>query len=274
MNPVSDTAYLTCGARADDAMTTTPICGDQYAGLFLGEHGKKVYSTFKKERNPLAGIVARHRIMDDLLRQKIEQDKRTSIIIIGAGFDTRAFRLDAGNWAEIDEPQVIEVKNQVLPAAQCKNPLQRIAIDFSQERLADKLPAIAPEHPVVVVMEGVCIYLSEQQIHQTLALLQAAYPGHTLICDINSRRFMTRYGKSLRQRIEALGATLKYLVDDTSKIFVDNGYRLESTTSVVANTFEFANAKLLRFVIPVLMPELIKGYVVYTLHARNSRHSA
>ncbi len=267
MNPISSTAFLTCGARADDAKSKKPICGDTYAGIFLNEHGRAVYDGFKKENGPVASFVARHRMMDDMLRAKIAENGDTTVIIIGAGFDTRAFRLDGGVWFEIDEPQVIDAKDHLLPVNQCKNSVQRISIEFALESLADKLPAVAPGIPVVVVMEGVFIYLSESQIHQIMSAIGFAFPGHTLICDMNKRHFMKKYGKTLGRRIEALGAKFKYLVDDPSLIFQTAGYRLVSTTSIIAKSLEYANAKLAHFIVATFMHKLVNGYNIYVFEA-------
>ena len=263
MNPISSTAFLTCGARADDAKSKKPICNDKYASLFLNEHGRAVYDGFKKGNGPVASFVARHRMMDDMLRAKIAENGDTTVIIIGAGFDTRAFRLDGGIWFEIDEPQVIDAKDHLLPVNQCKNSVQRISIDFALESLTDKLPVITPGSPVVVVMEGVFIYLSESQIRQTVSALGFAFPGHTLICDITTRHFMKKYGKTLARRIEALGAKLKYLVDDPSLIFRTAGYRLVSTNSIIAKSLEYANARLARFIVTAFMRKLVNGYNIY-----------
>lgn len=267
MNPVSDTAYLTCGARAADAAMAKPICGDSYAHLFLDERGKQVFAKFKDEKKPLASVVARHRLIDDLLRAKIASDSATSVVIIGAGFDTRAFRLEGGSWTEIDEPQVVDVKNRVLPAERATNPLLRVSIDFANEKLAEKLPAVAPGSPVVVVMEGIFFYLSEQQIEATLRSLQQAYPGHILICDLSTRHFMERYGKSLMRQIEALGATLKYLPDDPSAIFLQHGYRLANKFSIIEKTLEYANARIARFLTKLLMPALVNGLALHVFEA-------
>ncbi|HEY8024791.1 MAG TPA: class I SAM-dependent methyltransferase [Burkholderiaceae bacterium] len=267
MNPISDTAFLTCGARAADAAATKPICGDSYAHRFLDERGQQVFEKFKSEKGPLASIVARHRLIDDLLRARIADDKATNVVIIGAGFDTRAFRLEGGNWAEIDEPQVVDLKNRVLPAERAANPLRRIAIDFAGEELANKLPTVAPGSPVVVVMEGIFIYLDEQQIDNTLRSLQQAYPGHTLICDLNSRRFMERHGKSLKQQIETLGATLKYLSDEPSAIFLRHGYRPTDQFSIIDKTLEYMNARIGRFLVKLCMPTLVDGLMLFVFAA-------
>ena len=60
-------------------------------------------------------------------------------MIIGAGFDSRAYRLKGGTWIELDEPQVIAYKNDRLSASNCENELNRIPIDFSSESLEEKL---------------------------------------------------------------------------------------------------------------------------------------
>ena len=267
MNPVSDTAFLTCGARAEDAATAKPICGDSYASLFMTEHGKQVFGKFKDDKRPLASLVARHRAIDDLLRARIAANADTSVVIIGAGFDTRAFRLGGGNWTEIDEAQVIDLKNRTLPAGRAERPLQRIAIDFASEALAAKLPSVAAGSPVVVVMEGIFIYLSEEQIVANLSALRRAYPRHTLICDLNTRRFMERYGQNLTRQIEMLGAKLKYLVDNPSAIFAQNGYRLAGRFSIIGKTLDYANARVVRWLVSMLQPTLVRGLALYVFES-------
>jgi O-methyltransferase involved in polyketide biosynthesis len=44
-------------------------------------------------------------IIDDLLREELVANPNLTVVIIGAGFDTRAFRLQGGTWIELDEPQ-------------------------------------------------------------------------------------------------------------------------------------------------------------------------
>jgi methyltransferase (TIGR00027 family) len=241
MNPVSDTAYLTCGARAEDAQKAKPICGDRYAERFLVGPGEAIYREFKKESGPVASIVARHRLIDDMLRERIAGKANTAVVIIGAGFDSRAYRIGGGRWIEIDEPQVIERKNPLLPVADCRNPLRRIAIDFAQESLADKLPRFAAGIPVVIVMEGIFFYLNESQRNATLLALRQAYPRHTLICDLGTRAFMERYGTSLIRRIEALGAKMVYLPEQPAANFIAAGYLLEGRRSIIESMLGFAN---------------------------------
>lgn len=97
-----------------DAEQENPVCGDVYAKVFMTENGLQIHEAFKDETNPNANNVARHRIVDDFLRQALSTDPDLCVIIIGAGFDSRAYRLKGGIWVELDEPQVIAYKNERL----------------------------------------------------------------------------------------------------------------------------------------------------------------
>jgi len=172
-----------------DAENEKPVCGDVYAKEFMDERGLDILSSFATEKNPNAGNVARHRIIDDYLRKALSDNPELSVIIIGAGFDSRAYRLNGGRWIELDEPQIIAYKNERLPVEQCRNKLQRISIDFESESLADKLQPFATEQPVVIIFEGVFIYLPEDVIQQNLRILQSLFPEHALACDLMTENF-------------------------------------------------------------------------------------
>ncbi|HKS09983.1 MAG TPA: class I SAM-dependent methyltransferase, partial [Pyrinomonadaceae bacterium] len=165
MKPISQTAFYCCGVRMQDAERDKPICGDVYAKVFMNEDGLRIFEKFKDETGPNSSNVARHRIIDDLLRQELAAHPDLRVVIIGTGFDSRAYRLKGGTWIELDEPQIIAYKNERLPVTDAQNELHRIAIDFSTDSLEDKLSPFAGRGgPVVVVVEGVFMYLEQQAI--------------------------------------------------------------------------------------------------------------
>lgn len=98
-----------------DAENEKSVCRDVYAKDFMDARGLDILAAFKAEKNPNAGNVARHRIIDDIVRAELLNRPELQIILIGAGFDSRAYRLDGGSWIELDEPQIIAYKNERLP---------------------------------------------------------------------------------------------------------------------------------------------------------------
>ena len=89
--------------------------------------------------------------------------------MIGAGFDSRAYRIAGGDWLEIDEAAVIDHKNRYLPVDECPNPLKRVAINFAEESLFDVLREHGSPQEYLYIIEGVFMYLEVEEIESLLA---------------------------------------------------------------------------------------------------------
>ncbi len=265
MKPISKTAFFCCGSRMEDARRGYPLCGDNYAELFMNEEGMRILESFKDERRPKASAVARHRIIDDLLRKELSASGDLLTVIIGAGFDSRAYRLEGGIWVELDEPHVFAFKDGRLPVSDCQNELHRIPIDFATESVDEKLSRFSEHNPVVIVIEGVLPYLDEKKIRSLLGSLRLVFPRHKLICDAMTRKFLDKYGKTLRKQIARLGVSIGEIVDDPDKIIKLDGYRLVERISIVETQLKFARSWRLWFPLPVakaIWPTATSGYTV------------
>ena len=251
-----------------DAWFDKPVCGDVYARRFMNEDGLKILEKFKDETRPNTSNVARHRIIDDILRKELAANPDLCIVIIGAGFDSRAYRLNGGTWVELDEPQVIAYKNERLPAAEATNELHRIAIDFSTDSVEEKLSAFAGRRPVVVVIEGVFMYLDEDTIKQLLQTLHRLFPQHKLVCDLMNRSFFEKYGRTIHEKLTGMGASFKFTADNPEEIFVQNGYRRIAVLSIVAKSVEYQANRIAQFLLKTVFRTLARGYAIYVFEAR------
>jgi methyltransferase (TIGR00027 family) len=261
MKPVSKTAYYCCGVRMVDAERKRPFCGDTYAKLFMDAEGMAVFAPFKHETRSIRGNAARHRIIDDWLRAALGADSELPVFTIGAGFDTRPYRIAGGRWVELDEEAVLAAKEQRLPCSLCKSPLERLPIDFASERLSDKLRPYQTDRFCIVVLEGVLMYLPPQAISQTLQALRELFPRHELVCDLMRREFLDKHSKGVRERVERLGA--KFCVgDDPEGPLAAQGYRRVAKTSVVERSLQLSLPGLLRGLTTLLPGDLIDGYWV------------
>jgi len=246
-----------------DAENEQPVCQDSYAKELMDERGLKILSSFYTEKNPNAGNVARHRIIDDFIRKELANNPELTVILIGAGFDSRAYRLNGGNWIELDEPQIIAYKNERLPIERCKNKLQRIAIDFETESLEEKLQQFSSNQPVVVVMEGVFIYLQEDVIKQTLQTLHKLFPNHQLACDLMTDKFYKKYSYTLHQKLGELGANFKFTLANPSAVFCNANYQLIEKHSIIGKAVECGSIKVPRFIFKTFLKTLEHGYSIY-----------
>jgi methyltransferase (TIGR00027 family) len=258
-----------------DAARAHPICGDDYAQVFMNGEGMRIFNALKNEKGPNASNVARHRIIDDLLRQALQKNRSLTIVILGAGFDSRAYRLPGGNWIEVDEAAIIAHKNERLPVTICKNSLQRIAIDFGKDALTQKLESIAfTGTETIIVLEGVLVYLDEDKILNLLRTLHTLFPTHTLICDLMTRRFFNKFGRRLSRKIKAMGAILQPM-DDPESLLTNNGYSCASKQSIVDISMKLQGAGILRAMVKIFAPSLLTDFSVFLFrHFSSGEHVA
>jgi methyltransferase (TIGR00027 family) len=268
MKPISKTAFYCCGVRMQDAEGEYPVCGDTYAKVFMNEQGLQILETFKDETRPNASNVGRHRIIDDLLRQELITHPSLTVVIIGAGIDTRAFRLKGGTWIELDEPQVIAYKDERLPASTSENELQRIPIDFATESAAQKLAPFSGRSPVVVVIEGVLMYLEEATISQLLQTLRRLFPQHKLICDLMTRDFFEKTATTMHEKLTGMGAPFKFAADNPAEVFVNSGYREVEKIPIIEQAVLFEAGEIPPAVWQTIQPSLPQGYDTYVFESQ------
>ena len=263
MNPISDTAYYSCGVRMLDAQHRRPICKDIYAERFMDQHGRDILQRFGSESGANMSNVARHRYIDDELRRRLAANRALRVILIGCGFDSRAFRLTGGEWIELDEPPLIAYKNEKLPVDGCPNSLVRIPIEFATEPLPTKLEACAGDRATVVILEGVTMYLPSVAVERELRELRRLFSNHEVMVDLMTRDFAERYGASIKQVVAAMGVNFDPLADPGVP-FVRAGYRETHSESIIGVNLSYRHLGWLRPLTRRIYPDVAKGYTVRT----------
>lgn len=267
MTGIARSAWYCCGVRWQDAQKKEPICGDRFAELFMDEAARDLFASFAGLRFPNAANAARARIFDDWLRDRLLADPEQLVILLGAGFDARAFRLPGGRWVEIDQPGLIAEKERLLPSSRAPQPLTRIAMDFATESLADKLAPYEGERPVIV-MEGVSMYLSQAQLKSTLSGLIWAFPRHTLMLDLMTRRFAESYGKPVRERLAQIGSAFATDMSDApARLVAAQGYRPIAKSSMMRRARELGAVPIPKFLLDTVLKPLRDGYCAHVFEA-------
>lgn len=261
--PVARTAFYCCVIRADDAASAKPVCGDSYAARFFDEDIRRDVEPAVRLKAPNRSNVARHRLIDDLVRDQLVRDPRTRIILLGAGFDTRAFRLTGGRYFELDDPQLLAYKEARLPAHEAPNPVTRIPVTFATTRADDFLRSLADDDQAMVILEGVSMYLSDDALSELAAALTRMLPRATLVCDLMSQRFSVSYSRKLRSALSALGAEFGQRNRPASEPFLRAGYRPRHRYSVVERARQAGTMPIPRWILATFLRELRDGYQVW-----------
>jgi len=267
MKPISETAFYCCGARMLDAQSKNPIANDYLAKKFMQAEGAQVFHRFKNEWLANAACVVRHKIIDEGIKEFLTTHPNGTIILIGAGFDTRAFRHNGGHWFEIDEHQLITYKNSLLPVHECHNALTRLTVDFSTQELQEQLETIQNNQHILFVIEGVFMYLNTDHTLELLNTLTQTFPQHDILCDLLTKPFQQLFGRSIQRKIEAMGN--QFIIKKSPELlFTDHNYTCKKYTSIVATTIQWQAIPAPKF-LARFMPTLIeKGYGIYHFYTR------
>ncbi|GGP74048.1 SAM-dependent methyltransferase [Saccharothrix coeruleofusca] len=158
------------------------------------------------------GVACRKRYIDDQFTRALE-DGVKSVVVLGAGLDTRAHRLAVPAGAsvfEVDLPVNVERKRKRLPADER---VVRVPIDFDTEDLRAVLTAHGYHSGdrCLVVWEGVTQYLTEDGVRRTFDFLAGEAPGSRLVFTYVRKDFLDGtelYGSEALHRRFVVGQRL------------------------------------------------------------------
>ena len=226
------TAFYCCAQRERDARESDPLCGDTYAARFLVEPVRERLAPLLADGAAYAICVARHRLVDDLLRDELARDPDRRVLVVGAGFDTRAYRMPGGRWLEIEHPSILAVKDAALPASAAPRPLERVAHDFRRESLADTLAPHAGGDEALVVLEGVTPYLDEAALGTLARTLLCALPRARLYVDISTAAYRRWFGAGTGAKLAELGAAFAPAERHPREVIESAGWRATASASI------------------------------------------
>jgi methyltransferase (TIGR00027 family) len=221
MEGVGATALLTAAARALETERAGGLLSDPMARSMAGEEGFDLLAlgaTGPVAVNGTPLYVLRHRFFDDLLIELTSSGLR-QVVLVAAGFDTRAFRLD---WPpdtqlfEIDQFAVFAHKETVIDGHRSTPGCARhlVAADLRENWPELLLSAgFDPERPTAWVAEGLLFYLPEPSLHRLIDdLYRLSAPGSCLATDMMGAA--RGPPQAFRDLFARLGAPFLFTTDD------------------------------------------------------------
>lgn len=183
LSGVQETLLYTLYFRALDQRSKAPIVGDTWAAGVVDQVAAGNSRGVLTARLGASGRfppLLRARRLDDWTREFLDHHPDASVLQLGCGLDSRAFRLDVPptvNWYDLDFPGVIELRRLLYPG---REGYRMLAASATDPGWLDEIPA---DRPALVVAEGVLPYLTEADVRQLLVRLTDRLPSGELIFD-------------------------------------------------------------------------------------------
>lgn len=164
--------------------------------------------------------VVRERHVEDLMQREIAAGL-DQIVILGAGFDTRSYRLRADGIPiyEVDHPVTQVAKRKALQGVVTPPPnVQFVTVNFDTDDLGERLTASGYDANglTLFVWQGVIMYLSPDGIDHTLAFIaQNSAPGSVVIFDYMYESLLRRLRGPTAMRFftRAMGEDITFGID-------------------------------------------------------------
>jgi len=199
-------AYRGIGAQHPDAKLRNPdnlaekLCSRP--GVFPHDYAgaRKVIDASGVMYAAYFMINVRTHYIDAALKRAVA-DGATQVVILGAGYDSRAYRFREAfpdvRFFEVDLPKTGEVKRQRLAEVFVKVPdyVRYAPIDFDTQKLEDVLPPLGydPKQRSFFVLEGVTMYVAEAGNGATLDFIRRnSAPGSRVVFDYLLRPVIER----------------------------------------------------------------------------------
>jgi methyltransferase (TIGR00027 family) len=204
---VSDTALLVAACRALETTRPHGLVRDPFAAQLGGERGMAMLRALPNPEVMCFGIAIRSRFLDELV--VATAPKVAAVVCLGAGLDTRPWRLDLPpdlRWIEADFPAMLDYKSGMMAQHQPKCRLERISADLTDRAARSALFTAVGNGPALMITEGLLMYLPAETVEALAADPASASGIRYWLMDVMSREAAHRVGMSVIQSIQNVRA--------------------------------------------------------------------
>lgn len=165
------------------------ICYDPHAIHFISQevldfavHNPETYKAFVARNERLVpgasnSIVARVRYFDDMVKSSIS-DGLEQLVILGAGYDTRAYRIEGLSKIrvfEVDHPATQSIKIEKITEifGSLQDHVKHVPTDFEIDEFGQRLleSGYNKSLKTLFIMEGLLMYLSPEIVEEILSFI-------------------------------------------------------------------------------------------------------
>src|SRR5438552_8099681 len=165
---ISDTARWAAVYRAHETDRPDALFRDPFAKRLAGPRGDEIYAKMPDSGRHAWAWVMRTVLFDQLITQQIAQGVDL-VLNLAAGLDARPYRMPVPpslRWVEVDLPELLAYKQEILAGEKPKCNLERIPLDLSnasaRREVFDRLGRDAKK--AMIITEGLLIYLSAEEV--------------------------------------------------------------------------------------------------------------
>ena len=198
---ISDTARWAAVFRARETERPDALFRDPYAERLAGPEGFAIADALSEKGHAMPWVMRTY-LFDRFITREIQQGA-DMVVNLAAGLDTRPYRMDLPpslNWIEVDLPEILSYKENILANEEPVCGLERIRLDLldgsARRTLLANLNRRARK--ILVLTEGLLMYLSPDDVATLATDLSAGSHFQHWILELMSPGLLDRMQRTRR----------------------------------------------------------------------------
>jgi methyltransferase (TIGR00027 family) len=228
LRDVSDTALGVAVARAQETERPNALFRDPYARSLAGDRGQRIA---RATHNGLisTALAVRTAVFDELILRVLAGQRGARVLNLGAGLDTRPYRLPLPaelEWVEADLPAILDYKGRHLAAERPRCRLVRRGVDLTDpEARRALLDDFGTGRPTLVVCEGLVVYLSPENVTAMATDLADRPAFQWWLLDLVGPLFVRWGNRVIGRQLSAAGASFQFAPPQGAGFFQTLGWK-------------------------------------------------
>ena len=177
---VPETMLQTLYARAKESKSGRGYLKDPMAEEIVSRMDYD-FANADRDRAMYTGVVARTILLDRMTEEFLKNHPGTTVINLACGLDTRCCRLHGSYkmWYNLDLPETMAVRRQFL-----KETGEIVQIVGSAMDPAWTKQIMVTEGTVLVIIEGLTMYLNESDVKKIFQILDRKFPSAVVFAEV------------------------------------------------------------------------------------------
>ena len=139
------------------------------------------FSLADKDTAMRSGVIARTIVLDKLTKSWLASHPGAVVINIACGLDTRCYRMAGyAHWYNLDLPETMAVREKLLPES---GTISQIAMSAMDDWGGEISELSEQNVPVLIVIEGLTMYLSERNIQRIFTVISSRFSNATVFVE-------------------------------------------------------------------------------------------
>lgn len=226
---ITDTARWAAVYRARETERPDALFRDPFARRLAGERGEQIAAAMPFSNKNTWSWVTRTYLFDQFITEQLKEGVDL-VVNLAAGLDARPYRLPLPAslaWVEVDLPELLAYKEEMLAGEKPACRVERIALDLADSAARRELFEGLGRRgtKALVITEGLLVYLTADEVASLARDLAAAASFQRWVLELQSPGLLRMLQEKMAGPLNQAGTPLRFAPEEGPEFFAPHGWK-------------------------------------------------